>query len=136
MNRKIVPGELGRCAVAYGAGAVIYSLLEIAFRGFTHWTMTLTGGTCMTLIYLTERKLHSRRLWQRCLLGSVIITTLEFMVGCIVNRKLGWGVWDYSDRRFNILGQICPAFSAIWFFICIPATLLCKLIRTIGRGAG
>ena len=27
----------------------------------------------------------------------------------------------------NILGQICIPFSAIWFFLTIPATALCKL---------
>ncbi|NLY69002.1 MAG: hypothetical protein GX067_04360 [Clostridiales bacterium] len=136
MIRKFISGELGRCALAYSSGAVIYSLLEIAFRGFTHWTMTLTGGACMTLIYLAERKLHNRKLWLRCITGTAIITALEFAVGCIVNRKLGWNVWDYSDRRFNVLGQICPLFSAIWFVMCIPATALCKIIRKLGSGSG
>lgn len=133
MNRKIIPGEFSRCAFAYGAGAVVYSLMEIAFRGFTHWTMTLTGGACMLIIYLTECKLHMQKLWKRCLLGMVIITSLEFAVGCLVNRRLGWGVWDYSDRRFNIMGQICPEFSALWFLLSIPATMLCRLIRMFGR---
>lgn len=136
MIKKLISGELGRCAVAYSTGAVIYSLLEIAFRGFTHWTMTLTGGACMALIYLVERKLDGKSLWLRCLTGAGIITALEFIVGYIVNRKLGWNVWDYSDQRFNLLGQICPVFSALWFLICIPATGLCKLIRTLGRKSG
>jgi len=135
MVKKPLTGELGRCAVAYGTGAVLYSLLEIAFRGFTHWTMTLTGGTCMALIYLLDRKMHSRSLWLRCLAGAGIITALEFAVGCIVNRKLGWNVWDYSDQRFNVLGQICPVFSGIWFLLCIPATAICTLIRMLGRGS-
>jgi uncharacterized membrane protein len=130
MNLKVIPGEFGRCAAAYGTGAIGYSLMEIAFRGFTHWTMTLTGGVCMTLFYLTEKKMHMQQMWKRCLIGAAIITLLEFLVGCLVNKKLGWNVWDYSDRRFNLMGQICPLFSAIWFFICIPATGLCKLIRS------
>ena len=30
---------------------------------------------------------------------------------------LGLGVWDYSNQPGNVLGQICPAFGLLWFFI-------------------
>ena len=33
-------------------GAFVYSLLEIVCRGYTHWTMTLTGGTAAVGLYL------------------------------------------------------------------------------------
>ena len=29
--------------VVFASGGIIYSLIEVVFRGFTHWTMTLTG---------------------------------------------------------------------------------------------
>ena len=32
-------------------GAVLYSLIEIVFRGYPHWTMTLTGGAVFLIIY-------------------------------------------------------------------------------------
>ena len=32
-------------------GCVGYSALEILWRGFTHWSMALTGGGCMVAIY-------------------------------------------------------------------------------------
>lgn len=43
--------------------------------------------------------------------------TLEFVSGCVLNLWLGLGVWDYSNQPGNVLGQICPAFGLLWFFI-------------------
>ncbi|MBQ3498604.1 MAG: hypothetical protein IJA87_05710 [Clostridia bacterium] len=110
-------------------GAVLYSLIEVAFRGFTHWTMALTGGLAYLLIYITNIKIKTRSLTLRCLSGCLIITALEFIVGCIVNRKLHMNVWDYSQQPGHILGQICPLFSLIWFFISFPAMLLSFFIK-------
>lgn len=63
-------------------------------------------------------------LWKQMLLGSVIITLLEFVCGCIVNLLLHWNVWDYSNLPFNILGQICLPFSILWFFISFVAIVI------------
>lgn len=108
----------------YLIGAAGYSLIEILWRGFTHWTMTLTGGACFLCIYITNAKLKAARLWERCLIGSGIITTAEFCVGCVVNIALKWNVWDYSSMHFNLLGQICPLYSALWFVLCAPVSAL------------
>lgn len=32
-------------------------------------------------------------------------------------KRVGLGVWDYSNQPGNVLGQICPAFGLLWFFI-------------------
>lgn len=114
----------------YCVGALLYSGIEIAFRGFTHWTMALTGGLAYLLIYITSFRIKTKGLFIRCLTGCGIITTLEFIVGCIVNRKYHMNVWDYSQRAGHILGQICPLFCFIWFLLCIPAVLLSYLIKT------
>lgn len=113
----------------YLLGAVLYSFIEVAFRGFTHWTMSLTGGLAYMLIYITNIKLKTRSLFLRCLSGCAIITALEFIVGCIVNRRFHLGVWDYSQRPGHILGQICPLFSLIWFMLSFPAMLLSFFIK-------
>lgn len=110
-------------------GAITYSLTEIAFRGFTHWTMTLTGGIIFSVLYRIHSNLNSIPLWEKCLLGTVIITSFEFTVGVIVNIILRWNVWDYSGVPFNLLGQICLPFTALWFVICIPAYLLCFILK-------
>ena len=46
----------------------------------------------------------------------------------LVNRRLKLGVWDYSNRRFNIKGQICPLYSALWALLCLPVSALSDAI--------
>lgn len=120
---------IGTRVFVFLTGCFIYSLLEISARGFTHWTMTLTGGIILTILYGMFTSLRSVPLWQKCILGSLIITSVEFTVGVIVNIILGWNVWNYSDMPLNILGQICLPFTVLWFFLCIPAGLVCGIIR-------
>ncbi len=116
-------------AFAFLTGAFIYSLIEISSRGYTHWTMTLTGGVILVILYELFTNMKSVPLWQKCILGSLIITSFEFTVGVIVNIILNWNVWNYSDMPFNILGQICLPFTALWFLICIPAAFVCRIIN-------
>lgn len=114
-------------------GSVGYSLLEILWRGFTHWTMAATGGLCLTLLYRLDQK-HSREgLFLRCLKGTTLITAVEFLVGCLVNRLLKWQVWDYSNSFGNLLGQVCPLYSLLWFFLCIPVYRLTGSLRQLFR---
>ena len=120
---------IGTRAFVFLTGCFIYSLMEISARGFTHWTMTLTGGIILTILYEMFTGLRSDPFWQKCILGSLIITSVEFTVGVIVNIILGWNVWNYSDMPFNILGQICLPFTVLWFFLCIPAGFVCGIIR-------
>lgn len=114
-------------------GSVGYSLLEILWRGFTHWTMAATGGLCLTLLYRLDQK-HSREgLFLRCLKGATLITAVEFLVGCLVNRLLKWQVLDYSNSFGNLLGQVCPLYSLLWFFLCIPVYRLTGSLRQLFR---
>ncbi len=121
--------RIGKPITIFLTGALIYSLVEIAFRGFTHWTMAVTGGIIFSVLYRLNSGLINTPLWAKCLLGSVIITSFEFTVGVIVNIILHWNVWDYSAVPLNLLGQVCLPFTALWFLICIPAYLLCFFLR-------
>ena len=116
-------------APVFIAGAAGYSGLELLFRRRTHWTMALTGGGCLLALYLWNKRLERRRWTFKCAVGGLTITAAEFIVGLIVNRLLQWGVWDYSRRRMHLLGQICPAYSFLWFLLSIPAYGLCTLLR-------
>ncbi len=107
-------------SVIWLIGSAGYSLIEILWRGFTHWTMAVTGGICFVLLYGLNRRHSRERMVFRCLRGTAVITAVEFLVGCLVNLKLHWQVWDYSNSFGNLLGQICPLYSILWFFLCIP----------------
>ena len=100
--------------ILFCIGGCGYYGLECLWRGFSHWTMTILGGVCFILIGATNEFLtYEMLLWKQCLIGSIVVTILEFITGCIVNLWLGWDVWHYE--YLDILGQICLPFSLLWF---------------------
>ncbi|MEG1633009.1 MAG: hypothetical protein RR314_03040 [Oscillospiraceae bacterium] len=109
-------------------GAALYGGLELLWRGRTHWTMLLAGGLCFSVMYLLATR-ADWPLWQKWLCSAAVITTVEFVTGAVVNLRLGWDVWDYSDLPLNLCGQICLLYSAIWFLLAIPGTALCSLLK-------
>ncbi len=127
--------RIGEYAIVYTIGGVGYTIIEILWRGYTHWTMAMTGGMCLTLIYMNEAFHNHAPLWKRCLVGSLIISLSELAVGFVVNILLGWKVWDYSNQLFNLFGQVCVLYSALWYLLCIPAAGLCTFLRKWLRGA-
>ncbi len=108
---------LRRTAVLFAVGAVGYCLLEILWRGHTHWSMGLAGGVCLVGLYVLHRRMVRFSLPVQAAAGAALITAVEFAVGCVVNLLLGWNVWDYSGWRFHLLGQICLAFCLLWFVL-------------------
>ena len=105
-------------AAVFLLGGGAYGLMEMLFRGHTHWTMLVTGGACVLTMFYLREWLLAQPLAVGALAGAVIITAYELSVGVIVNLKLGWQVWNYSAQPGNVFGQICPAFTAIWFVVC------------------
>nr|WP_297175102.1 hypothetical protein [uncultured Agathobaculum sp.] len=61
--------------------------------------------------------------------GTLIVTAAEFVTGCIVNLRLGWGAWDYVNMPGNIMGQICPQFTILWVVIVVVAIMLDDVFR-------
>lgn len=111
-------------------GGVSYTLVEMAYRGHTHWTMFIVGGLCFYLIGLiNEITPWEMPLISQCLIGAVIVTVMEFIAGSIINIGLGWNVWDYSDLPCNLLGQICLLFSSLWVLLSLPAIILDDYLR-------
>ena len=112
-------------------GGILYGLIEIIFRGYTHWSMVITGGLCFLIFYILNITLPTDSLLLRCIVSVVVITTLEFYTGYIVNILLKWNVWDYSSLAYNLKGQICLTFSTIWFLFGIPMTFLANYLRSV-----
>ncbi len=118
-------------------GGVVYPTLEILCRGKTDFSMALAGGVCLCLIDgVCNGRLKMRPLVIRCFAGSGIITSVEFMVGYVVNIVLKLNVWDYSQLPLNVLGQVCLPFSLLWFFLTIPAMQLCSLYDKVRKSVG
>lgn len=104
----------------FSVGALFYTLIEILWRQHTHWSMGLTGGACFSILYNLYNHYTKFPLWGKCLIGSGIITAVEFVVGVVVNLWQKWNVWDYSSMPFNLLEQICALYSFLWFLLCVP----------------
>lgn len=115
-------------ALLFLIGCSGYSFIEVLWRKYTHWTMSLTGGICFVLLHRLFEGCGRLGLWKKCVLGAVSITGVEFAVGCVVNRILKWNVWDYSKMRGNLLGQVCPLYSILWSLLCIPVVGLSTLL--------
>lgn len=109
-------------------GGTVYGLCELIFRGYTHWTMIILGGICFLCLYLGEKRYSSLPLFLRCLTGGVFITSLELVVGSVVNTLLKMSVWDYSALPLNLFGQVCLPFFFLWVLVCIPAIRLCSAL--------
>ena len=95
----------------------LYCLIEILFRGYTHPSMLVIGGFCGLLIGLINDYSPSMNLILQMLLGTIIVTIVEFITGYILNITLGLNIWDYSNLPYNVMGQICLQFSCCWFIL-------------------
>ena len=111
-------------------GGALYVLLELLWRGYSHWTMFFLGGTCFVVLgLLTEVIPWEVPLWRQALLGPVIVTAAEFMTGCVVNLWFGWQVWNYSHMPGNILGQICLLYTLLWIPVSVMGIILDDWLR-------
>ena len=127
-------------AIILTVGGIYYFLLEILWRGYSHWVMMMVGGASALLLYVINEKLRAVPFVLKCFLGAGIITVAELLSGIVVNLWLGWDVWDYSELRYNLLGQISIKTSLLWLLLCVPAFALSDIVKQIfilkGEGSG
>lgn len=118
-------------AVLFLLGGRVYTWIELLWRGRTHWSMFILGGLCFVTIGLLN---EYRIPWHWCLLrqavvSACIITTFEFIAGCVVNLLLEWDVWDYSGLPFNLYGQVCLYYFLLWIPLSVAGIMLDDWIR-------
>lgn len=112
-------------------GGIGYGTIEVAFRGYTHWSMILTGGAAFLSLYLINESLADTSIFIKAFLGMIVITTLEFTVGIVVNKVFALNVWDYSHMPGNLMGQISLPFSACWYGLSIVSFFIFENINVI-----
>ena len=91
-------------------GGGLYGLLEILWRGRTHISMLLLGGSCFLMLGRLRR--IPLPICAKIFLGAAGITAAELTTGLLVNRN--FTVWDYRRMPFQFLGQICLPYSLLW----------------------
>lgn len=112
-------------------GGTIYFLLEVVFKTLRGKPEQISWTMLILAILLTipvercgEQLPWNVPLWLQALACAVLVTAVELAAGLILNIWLGLDIWDYSHLPFNLWGQICPQFAAVWWFLCmvfIPA---------------
>ena len=111
-------------------GGFTYFYMEIAFRGFSHFSMIVCGGLAFVLCGALNQITHFKlSIISQMIISTLIITSLELITGYIVNIRLHLNVWDYSRLPYNFHGQICVAYSFIWMLLSLLCIVIDDLIR-------
>lgn len=130
MTRTKFKHHAEKAVVLFLCGGTAYALIEILWRGYTHWTMAVLGG----VLFLLIGGLNNWLPWEmplvlQAVLGAVIVTAVELLAGIILNLWLGLDIWDYSRMPGNFLGQICPQYTIAWAGLSLVAVVLDDYLR-------
>ena len=111
-------------------GGAVYYCVELLWRGHSHYAMGIVGGIAFIFIGMV----NSRYLeWEmpfveQMFISGFVITAIEFVAGLILNVWLKLDIWDYSDVKYNLLGQVCLSYFALWQFLSAPGIILHDVI--------
>ena len=111
-------------------GFMTYITIEVCWRGYSFPLMGLCGGIAFVLI----DRINNEISWDvdiliQGLIGSLIITFMEFVIGNLSLLGIVETMWDYSNVPFNYKGIICLPFSFVWFLLSIVAVILADCIN-------
>ena len=124
--------RLMRKTILFLTGGCGYVGLEYLWRGWSHGSMFLAGGSCFLLLGATGKHLHRRSPVVRAIAGSTVITAVELAAGLLANRH--YTVWDYRTMPGNFLGQICLPYSILWMPLSLGGMYLYgKLDRLLAK---
>lgn len=121
---------MSKYCILFSLGGVSYLLIELLWRGRSHWTMFVLGGLCFLLVgAINQAGRREMPLLIQALIGSAVITGLEFVTGYIVNIRLHMNVWSYSGIPYNIMGQVCLPYMVLWFFLSVGCIIADDWLR-------
>ncbi len=126
---KLLYTNAERNFIIFNFSGLCYVSLEIMWRGYSHYTMFFIGGLCFFTLCKIYCKYKNLSFFQKYLIGALVITSIEFLVGCIVNLSFGMNVWDYSKLPLNILGQVNLIYSllrGVFIDYIVNCRIICK----------
>lgn len=113
-KRLINPGfMLGPTLPIYGSGCLLMYLI---------YSWNIPGIDNKWVLFAVE-----------ALMCGVLMTIIEFIAGFMSLKIYHNRLWDYSDRKGNVMGLICPTFSLIWTIL--GALFYFVFMPWIGRAA-
>ncbi len=104
--------KIWKTCVLFYVGGTAYMIIEFLWRGWSHGSMFLLGGTCFLLLGQLVRHFGKIPLAVKVILGAALVTALELLTGLAVNRD--FSVWDYRHLPYQFMGQISLIFSLLW----------------------
>lgn len=108
----------------FSLGGAGYMGIEVLWRGWSHGSMFLAGGSCFLLLGLCSKS--KRPLPVRAAMGACMITGVELLAGLLVNRN--YSVWDYRAMPLNFRGQVCLPFTLLWLPLSLGGMLLHRVV--------
>lgn len=115
-------------SLLFTAGGGSYVVLELLWRGRSHSTMFLAGGTCFLLLGGLNKAKPRLPMPLRGVAGAGVVTMVELLTGLLINRD--YRVWDYRDLPCHFCGQVCLPFSLLWVPVSMGAMGLYQLLDT------
>ncbi len=109
--------------LVFATGTIAGWVLELFYRTFISQKMLVNPGFLsgpylpiygFGFVFLYFFSLPDISLGYRILLFFCGTTILELVTGEIFLRFFSMRLWDYSDRKFNYKGLVCPLFSIYW----------------------
>ena len=109
------------CIFHFLHGEIAYSWIASGFM----------GGICLILVdQINDRWFGwDTQLIIQAIIGGIICTSIEFIVGTIDRVVLHLNMWDYSFIPFNYKGIICLPFSIAWCVLSILAIFIGDAVR-------
>lgn len=117
-----------KLSTLFTIGGLSYYLIEVVWRGYSHWSMYIVGGLAFILIGgINEYLSWDTNFFKQCLIATIAVLILEFIAGCILNIWLGLDIWYYD--KLHILHQISLPFAFVWYGLSAIAIILDDYLR-------
>lgn len=121
--------KLWKNAVIFYLGGMLYTLLELLWRGWSHGSMFVVGGLCFLMICAVGRGFPQMPLFMQAVMCALGVTAVELVSGLIINKLMNLNVWDYSTMPYNVFGQVCVGYFFLWFLVSIVGIVAAAAIR-------
>lgn len=108
----------------------IYITIEVLFRGYSYPLMGCAAG----LSVLIFGSLNNCISWDipiliQSLIGSLVITFFELIIGLADKAFLHLNMWDYTNVPLNYKGIICVPFSLAWMGLAFIGIVIADAIE-------
>lgn len=126
MNKKHILKYL----ILFLVGYCVYIAIEVTFRNYSFPLMGIVGAISFILIdRINEVMPWDTDLIIQSVIGSLIVTVFELIVGEGLKFFNQPPMWDYSSLPLNFDGVICLPFSLVWVLLSAIAILLADAIN-------